>query len=428
MSRAGLLVAGLLIGMLVAELLLRPSTFPQEMLAGTTKTKRAKLYGWALEPDTTIDFRIPDSGESVPFVINSQGWKDVEHTITKPPGTVRILVLGDSYTFGYVPLESLYTRKLDELLKQRGYASVEVLSMGVAGWGTDQELEALKREGMAFSPDIVICQFCANDLHNNLEPLVPEWTANPFDSIHTKKTFCYVLEGGELRKVKIQLRPKNLRRRVKDGLLRSAVIYRLNLVRQRIRGGGLPGSGLADAQKPDDMSKARREARLDPTQPGFLYAPDDGSRQRYEKWALQRALYAQMQATAREGGALFAVFSEAGDLGRQDYFLQRELIRRDGEFFFIPWEGKRVAFDIRQPLRDLEEICAALNIPVISPQRSYRRYQTDPHTNAAGNVAMAEDIADFLLSQPAFRRVLEKARSRSAAGTETPPQQPRGNN
>src|SRR5690606_26268885 len=99
-------------------------------------------------------------------VTNPGGWKDVEHALAKPPGAKRVLVLGDSVTWGVVPLENLYTRRLEALLRRRGIAGAEVIAMAVAGWGTDQQLEALTLEGLAFEPDIVVLQFDGSDIVN----------------------------------------------------------------------------------------------------------------------------------------------------------------------------------------------------------------------------------------------------------------------
>jgi hypothetical protein len=72
---------------------------------------------------------------------NRQGWHDTDHERVKPPGTVRVLVLGDSYVEGVqVRLEELYHRRLERLLEVDG-GSVEVIAMGLrlgSGAGTDR--------------------------------------------------------------------------------------------------------------------------------------------------------------------------------------------------------------------------------------------------------------------------------------------------
>ena len=99
---------------------------------------------------------------------NGGGWRDRKRALDKPDGVYRILALGDSNTFGFiVPAEKTYTRMLEDRLRADGI-DAEVLNMGVAGWGTDQALEALRRDGVLHQPDLVIVQFDENDLGENL--------------------------------------------------------------------------------------------------------------------------------------------------------------------------------------------------------------------------------------------------------------------
>ena len=44
----------------------------------------------------------------------------------------------------------------------------EIVNLGVEGYGTDQELLLLEHEGLAYSPDVVVLNFCIdNDSINN---------------------------------------------------------------------------------------------------------------------------------------------------------------------------------------------------------------------------------------------------------------------
>jgi len=99
-----------------------------------------------------------------PLTINSRGLRGPEYPFEKPAGTRRILVLGDSYTWGYgVADEELFTKLLEEKLVADGRA-FEVLNCGVSGWGTDQEYLFFREEGTRYSPDVVVLTFFFNDL------------------------------------------------------------------------------------------------------------------------------------------------------------------------------------------------------------------------------------------------------------------------
>jgi len=70
----------------------------------------------------------------------------------KIPGTLRILMLGDSYTYGNeVGDEENYPFYLEGLLPK-----VEVLNMGVGGYGIDQIFLKYQYFGKDYSPDLVI--------------------------------------------------------------------------------------------------------------------------------------------------------------------------------------------------------------------------------------------------------------------------------
>ncbi len=102
------------------------------------------------------------------LTINSKGLRDREYEWEKPSGTKRILVLGDSFAWGYGVADSeIFTEVLERELAG-GEPSWQVLNSGVSGWGTDQEYLFLNSEGFRYSPDIVILAFfCVNDPKNN---------------------------------------------------------------------------------------------------------------------------------------------------------------------------------------------------------------------------------------------------------------------
>lgn len=98
-----------------------------------------------------------------PLTINSAGLRGPERGFAKPPGVERILVLGDSYVWGYgVGDGDLFTRTLEQTVAASG-VGVEVLNAGVSGWGTDQEYLWLREEGLRYSPDLVVLGFFFND-------------------------------------------------------------------------------------------------------------------------------------------------------------------------------------------------------------------------------------------------------------------------
>ena len=94
--------------------------------------------------------------------INSLGLRGPEHDFSNHT-SMRILLLGDSFTFGYgLNEEDTFSGKLQALFREAGH-HVMVINAGVAGWGTTQELLFARDHMDLFQPDVVVITFCGND-------------------------------------------------------------------------------------------------------------------------------------------------------------------------------------------------------------------------------------------------------------------------
>jgi lysophospholipase L1-like esterase len=104
----------------------------------------------------------------VPVAFNQYGLRDRERSLEPAARTTRILVLGDSVTFGMgVPLEQTYPALTEALLNAAlgpGARSVEVLNFGIPGYNTLHSLAQLREVGLTFRPDIVVVGFLYNDV------------------------------------------------------------------------------------------------------------------------------------------------------------------------------------------------------------------------------------------------------------------------
>lgn len=125
--------------------------------------------GWALRPG----FRGWITGEADLFLeINSAGMRDREHALAKPPGTVRVAILGDSYMQAQnLPFDKtlapLLERRLRQCAARRG-RDAEVLNFGVSGYGTAQELLTYRLHANRYRPDVVMLAFYSgNDVFDN---------------------------------------------------------------------------------------------------------------------------------------------------------------------------------------------------------------------------------------------------------------------
>ena len=118
--------------------------------------------GWALKSGIQ-DMRVFDG---TILNTNSKGVRGkTEYNYERSPGRPRILMLGDSFTFGAeVADDETYSHYLESHLR-----NTEVLNFGVQGYAHDQMLLYLKEEGVKYHPDIVILGFTYIDIYRNIE-------------------------------------------------------------------------------------------------------------------------------------------------------------------------------------------------------------------------------------------------------------------
>ena len=101
---------------------------------------------------------------SFSVVTNSHGFRGREVSPAPSPGTVRILCLGDSLTFGTgVAERDTYPNQLESMLNSQE-PRYEVINTGVPGYDTWQEVAFFRKYGIEFRPDLVIIGFYANDI------------------------------------------------------------------------------------------------------------------------------------------------------------------------------------------------------------------------------------------------------------------------
>lgn len=97
--------------------------------------------------------------------IGSHGFRTREFARAKPAAVLRIVCLGDSWTFGAnVDQRDAYPERLAaRIAEARPDARVEVLNLGVMGYSSRQGLELLRRRVLDLAPDIVLIGFAMND-------------------------------------------------------------------------------------------------------------------------------------------------------------------------------------------------------------------------------------------------------------------------
>ncbi|MDP8247446.1 MAG: tetratricopeptide repeat protein [Candidatus Tritonobacter lacicola] len=127
------------------------------------------IYSMKPNIDTSSEQVGPLLQNSVVYKTNSLGLRNEEIDDPKKPGVYRILVLGDSITFGdNISRQKTYPRQLEKILNENprpgGIERYEVINAGVRSYSTYMELGYFRKRGVLLDPDMVIVGFCYNDV------------------------------------------------------------------------------------------------------------------------------------------------------------------------------------------------------------------------------------------------------------------------
>ena len=100
-----------------------------------------------------------------PIHTNSQGLRDKEYALEKPKNTLRVVVIGDSFTFGDgVGDEAIYHALAEQQLTEKSDSlSIEFLNFGVAGYDLLNYYGVIESKAMAYNPDLILIGFCGNN-------------------------------------------------------------------------------------------------------------------------------------------------------------------------------------------------------------------------------------------------------------------------
>jgi len=109
--------------------------------------------------------RGPDGEHCVAYRTNREGFRDTDHAHEKPLGRSRILLLGDSFSFGEGVRDGrTYFDRLAADSSQEHAASVEWLNMALSGMDAATSRTLFFETAAAYRPDLVIFQWNTNDI------------------------------------------------------------------------------------------------------------------------------------------------------------------------------------------------------------------------------------------------------------------------
>lgn len=392
-SKLALALGSLLTLALVLELLLRFAL----VQGGPPDIHRSSDHlGHELVPD--LDFvHLWDARESRSQIrINALGLRGRELP-ARVPGDFRILLLGDSYTFGYgVGDDETFAQVLESSLnggREAPATRYVVINAGVSGYGTTHELLQFETKGRDLRPDLVVLNlFVGNDLQDNL--------CLEYLSLRSHgRPPCFSLEDDVLREVPLGGRP----RRRTPATLSVIERIRLSLGRSELfdvvsqRGARILGSNPWLVRLLYSVGAEIHPGYL-PHVVGGWYVPEHADR----GWKLTQSLLRRLHGDVLETGARLAVViipSRTQVLPR--LFEVSRVLYADSpparEFIRDPWRPQRLltAFldDKGIPSLDLGPEIAAyesvedLYFPIIS------------HWNHDGHRLAARAVLQFLVRE-----------------------------
>lgn len=329
------------------------------------------VLGWTQVRDKTFDLVV--DGRPVHTECNALGFRDTEHALAKPPGTRRLVAVGDSFCEAMqVNLADTFQRRLAALLAERDGVAVEPINLGVGDWGQAQELIALREYGFAYAPDLVVCEvFPLNDLANNSLEL---YGVGKSHNDHYRPYF--VEQDGLLVETRHQpwLQP-----------LRHSRVFLAAERAVRSLAWSLESGG--EEQK----WAARARAIGFPGLPPLLhaYVPEAAEPPVIARaWHLTERLLAEMAALCRSRGVPFVVVVVAWQATIGDAWTA------------LSSGQPPPAMDRDYPERRLGAFCAGLGVPMLPTQALFTAhpdsFTSDGHLNVAGHRLLAEALLHLL--------------------------------
>lgn len=146
--------------------------------------------GWVAIPNLDLSWKEAAGGREVLVKTNSLGLRDREITPEQEAGGQRVLVFGDSITFGFgVQAEETFTKALEERLQRS--SNIEVINAGCYGYGLDQYLLRYRQLAEVVQHSVVmVCLYIGNDVENTM-----------MTACYGKPKPAFILEGEKLRLV-----------------------------------------------------------------------------------------------------------------------------------------------------------------------------------------------------------------------------------
>jgi lysophospholipase L1-like esterase len=212
LRNVGVSVVSAIVALLAIEGVLRILTPLENMPIA----EHDSLLGW--RGRANLECVIKEHACRFSVIQNAQGFRDRERSPRRTEDGIRILCVGDSFTWGWgVEQEETYTRILEDRLLSEGHRA-EVINAGVCGYSTDQVLLFLQNQGFDYSPDLIVCQATSNDVLANTRDVSAEMYDKPRFELD---------ESGTLSPPEHPVPSPRLVRQLESGMFRHSQLARL---------------------------------------------------------------------------------------------------------------------------------------------------------------------------------------------------------
>lgn len=326
--------------------------------------------GWLPNPNVDGIHNRSGSFEST-FTTNSLGLRDREYALEKPEGVSRIVVVGDSFTWGYgVNDGAIFTEQLE-----RELANWEVINLGVTAFNLKQEAAYFERLGAQFDPDLLLVAFAQNDIMQSLI----EFRRMPDPKAANESTADSQENGGVFRGIKDALRSKSALYNITAQVVNTSPAMTRLAISLGIKE---PLGGLSDLD--NNIVPALKD-----------YPPKVDT-----AWAeLEKDLRDLRDTTSNMGVHLVIAMIPA--LQSVDGLALRNSI---GYTIYEPDD-----FDFDKPHRMMQALCRDIGIPIVDPLDEFRRLHSedsplylpgDMHFNDRGHRLFARAIREALKEMP----------------------------
>jgi len=168
---------GLLFAIVIAEIALRArSLAPSDAISTVTESEFRRVPGIFGPGQRIVDRQVA----ALPFAvqIDSLGYRGAGFPVQKQPGELRVLAIGDSFTYGdFVDTDSTFPAVLQRDLTVTCARPVTVINAGVGGSTITTAIHMLER-AWKLSPDVVLLTFVENDVDDLRNDMWGELAAN----------------------------------------------------------------------------------------------------------------------------------------------------------------------------------------------------------------------------------------------------------